>query len=146
MVSKLRRPVLIAAILVALAALRMASTFRVFSATVDEGTHLSAALEIYQFHQYTVQRGNPPLPRVVMGLAPYLGGMRYDPTPPWPDQLKTPLYGSGKYERNLFLGRLGNLLFFILSAICIWLLAREDLGERAALLAVLLFTMEPVIL
>lgn len=139
-------PRLLAAMLIAVAALRMAATFRVFSATVDEGTHLSAGLEIYEFHQYKVQRENPPPPRVVMALAPYLAGMRFDPNPPWPEQLKTPFYGSGKYERNLVLARVGNLLFFILAATCVWLLARDDLGERGALVAVFLFTMEPVVM
>src|SRR5206468_4268038 len=134
-------PGVLAAILIAIGAIRMASTFRLFSATVDEGTHMSAALEIYEFHQYKVQRENPPLTRVVMGLLPYLSGMRFDPNPPWPEQLKTPFYGSGKYERNLALARSGNLLFFILSAVCIWFLARQDLGAPAALVAVLLFTM-----
>src|SRR5258708_18692612 len=117
-----RRAAVIAAILVALAVVRMASTFRLFSATVDEATHISASLEIYQFHQYKVQRENPPLPRVVMGLAPYLGGMRFDPAPPWPLQLKTPFYAHVKYEHNLFLARPGTLFLFILSAPAVLLL------------------------
>jgi 4-amino-4-deoxy-L-arabinose transferase-like glycosyltransferase len=141
-----RRAAAVAAILVAFAVVRMASTFRLFSATVDEATHISASLEIYQFHQYKVQRENPPVPRVVMGLAPYLGGMRFDPAPPWPLQLKTSFYDHGKYEHNLFLARLGNLFFFMLSALAVWLLARDDLGKSGALMAVLLFTMEPIVM
>ncbi len=141
-----RRSALIATLLVAFAVVRMAATFRVFSATVDEATHISASLEIYQFHQYRVQRENPPLTCVVMGIAPYLGGMRFDLAPPWPQQLKTAFYDHGKYEHNLFLARVGNLFFFIVAALAIWLLARDDLGDAGALLALLLFTMEPIVM
>src|SRR3954447_4404980 len=136
---------LVAALLILLAAGRMASTFRVFSATVDEGKHMSASLEIYQFHQYMVQRGKTPVPRVVMGLAPSLGGMRFDPAPPWPGQLNTPFYDHGKYEHNLFLARVGNLFFFVIAALCVWFLGAAELGANGALLAVLLFTMEPIV-
>jgi len=45
------RPAAIAALLMAVGAMRMASTFRVFSATSDEATHIGAGLEIYQYHR-----------------------------------------------------------------------------------------------
>src|SRR5258708_10025056 len=67
-----RRAALIAALLTALAMARMATTFRVFSATTDEAMHVAAGLEIYQFHTYRAQRENPPLPRLVIAAAPYL--------------------------------------------------------------------------
>jgi 4-amino-4-deoxy-L-arabinose transferase-like glycosyltransferase len=135
----------LAVLLVAFAVVRMATTFRVFSATIDEGTHTAAALDLYQFHHYLAQRENPPISRVVNGLAPYLGGMRFHPERPWPQQLAV-LIDEHKYERNLFLVRLGNLLFFVLASFGVWLLARRDLGGDGALLAVLLFTMEPIVL
>jgi Dolichyl-phosphate-mannose-protein mannosyltransferase len=142
-----RRAGLIAALLTAMALARMATTFRVFSATTDEAMHVAAGLEIYQFHSYRAQRENPPLPRLVMAAAPYLGGMRFDPTRPWPLQLRDVFQDAQhKYERNLFLARIGNLLFFALAALLIWFAARDGLGAEGALLAVLLFTMEPVVM
>src|SRR5437016_3727888 len=111
-----RRAALIAALLTALAMARMATTFRVFSATTDEAMHVGGGLEVYQFHQYRAQRENPPLPRLVMAAVPYLGGMRFDPSRPWPLQLRAVFQdGTHKYERNLFLARIGNLLFFAIA-------------------------------
>lgn len=142
-----RRSALFAALLVALAGVRMATTFRVFSATTDEAMHIAAGLEIYQSHQYLVQRENPPLPRLVMAAVPYLGGMRFDPSRPWPLQLRAIFQdGIHKYERNVFLARAGNLLFLALAAFGVWFAARDDLGAHGALLAVLLFTMEPIVM
>lgn len=114
-------------------------TLRVFSATNDEATHVGAGLELYQFHRYLVQRGNPPLPRLVFTAAPYLAGMRFDPSGGFGEQLHSVFYGHGKYERNLFLARCGNLLFFALAAYAVWLLS-------GSVIAVLLFTMEPIVI
>jgi hypothetical protein len=142
-----RRATLIAVLLTGLAMARMATTFRVLSATTDEAVHIAAGLEIYQFHSYQAQRENPPLPHLVMAAAPYLGGMRFDPSRPWPLQLRDIFQdGKHKYERNLFLARCGNLVFFALAAVVIWFAARDDLGAEGALLAVLLFTTEPVVM
>ena len=63
------RPAALAALLIAIGAIRMATTFRVFSATSDEATHIGAGLEVYQYHRYQFQRENPPLPRLVMAIA-----------------------------------------------------------------------------
>lgn len=140
------RPVVLAALLIALGALRIASTWRTFSDTTDEATHVSAGLELLQYHRYQVQPENPPLPRVVMAIAPLAGGMR------WPDEgnrfqrIHEVLYGHGKYERNLVLMRCGNLLFFILAATALFYWVRREIGEREALIAVLLLTMQPIIL
>jgi hypothetical protein len=149
--STARRAAVIATLLTALAVVRMATTFRVFSATTDEAMHVIGGLEVYQFHRYRAQRENPPLPRLVMAAAPYAGGMRFNPDLPWPQPLRAVFQdGQHKYERNIFLARIGNLFFFILSAFAIWFAARDDLGDNrgddGALLAVLLFTMEPIVM
>jgi hypothetical protein len=146
MISRWPRASLIAVIVTALALVRIAATYRVFSATIDEATHVGAGLELLQFHEYRLQRENPPIPPIVMAVAPWLGGMRFSRDQPWPRQLHGVFYDHGKYERNLVLARVGNLLFFALSVFGVWLLARDDLGDSGALLAVLLFTMEPIVL
>ncbi|HEV7425861.1 MAG TPA: glycosyltransferase family 39 protein [Thermoanaerobaculia bacterium] len=140
------RPAAIAALLIAAGAIRMASTFRVFSATSDEATHIGAGLEMYQYHRYLFQRENPPLPRLVLAIAPYLGGMRYDNRGNFPEQIHSIFYGRGDYRANLFRARVGNILFFVIAAVALFVTARDALGGRASLFALFLFTMEPVVL
>ncbi len=140
------RPAALAALLIAIGAIRMATTFRVFSATSDEATHIGAGLDIYQYHRYWFQRENPPLPRLVMAIAPYLGGMRYDNSGNYPEQVHSIFYGHGEYRANLVRARVGNIVFFVIAAVTLFFLARDAIGEKAAVLAVLLFTMEPVVL
>lgn len=132
--------------LIAVAVLRLLPTYRTFSATADEATHVGAGLEIYQFHRYQLQRINPPAARVVLAIAPALGGMRFDPTGDYGAQLHSVFYGSGRYERNLFLSRIGNTFFLVVAAAALFFYVRRRSDELAALIAVFLFTFEPVIL
>lgn len=134
------------ALLIAVALLRIAATWRTFSATADEATHVGAGLELIQFHRYTLHRHNPPLPRLVLATIPWLSGMRFDPRGTFTDQLHSVFYGAGKYESNLARARAGNLFFFLLATAGIWFCAREALDQWGAILAVLLFTTEPMIL
>jgi 4-amino-4-deoxy-L-arabinose transferase-like glycosyltransferase len=140
------RPRLIVLLLIAFALIRVAMTFRVFSATVDEATHIGAGLELIQLHRYQVHRENPPLPRIILSAAPWLGGMRYNPEGGFIAGLHSVFYGNGKYERNLVLARSGNLFFFALAAWTVWILARGALGDAGALIALFLFTTEPIVL
>jgi hypothetical protein len=133
------------AALILIASLRIASTYRLFSDTADEANHVGAGLDLYQNHRYTVQQENPPLPRLVLAAAPYLGGMRRDMSLDFSHQLQS-VFANGKYERDLALARVGNLVFFILAALGVWFLARRVLDETQALIALALFTTQPVIL
>ncbi|HEX7191459.1 MAG TPA: glycosyltransferase family 39 protein [Thermoanaerobaculia bacterium] len=135
----------IVAVLIVIASLRIASTYRVFSDTADEANHVGAGLDLYQNHRYIVQDENPPLPRLVLAAAPYLGGMRRDMSVDFSQQLQS-VFANGKYERDLVLARIGNLVFFVLASIAVWFLARRVLDEKAALIALALFTTQPVIL
>jgi 4-amino-4-deoxy-L-arabinose transferase-like glycosyltransferase len=135
----------VALALIAFAMLRIASTWTTFSATIDEPMHLSAALEIYTQHAFTLQQENPPLPRVVMGLAPWLGGVTFDPARNIGEQLRLVFYSNDRYKTNLVLARSGNLVFFAIAAFAVWAWARRELGGSGGALAVLLFTMQPVI-
>jgi len=137
---------LVATLLITIGALRIASTWRVFSDTVDEATHIGAGLELLQYHQYELQPENPPLPRIVMAAAPLAGGMRWSAQGNRYQKIHGVLYAHGKYERNLVLMRAGNLVFFILGAVALLMWVRREFGERESLIAVLLFTTQPVIL
>jgi len=140
------RPAAIAALLIAVGAMRMASTFRILSATSDEATHIGAGLEMYQYHRYLFQRENPPLPRLVLAIAPYFGGMRYDNRGNFPEQIHSIFYGHGDYRANLVRARVGNIVFFVIAAVALFFTARDAIGERGSLFALFLFTMEPIIL
>jgi 4-amino-4-deoxy-L-arabinose transferase-like glycosyltransferase len=140
------RPAAIAALLIAIGAIRMATTFRTFSATNDEATHLGAGLEALQFHRYVFQSENPPLARVIFAALPFLGGMRFDPRGTFTDQIHSVFYGHGEYRANLFRARAGTIVFFIIAGVALFFAARDELGDTGALAATFLFTMEPVIL
>ena len=140
------RPAVLAALLIAVGTLRIASTWTTFSDTVDEATHISAGLELLQYHRYDLQPENPPIPRIVMAAAPLAGGMRWSTEGNRGQKIHDVLYGHGTYERNLVLMRSGNLFFFILATAALFAWARREFGEREALIAVLLFTTQPIIL
>jgi 4-amino-4-deoxy-L-arabinose transferase-like glycosyltransferase len=139
-------PAAVAAVLIAFGMIRMAATFRVFSATVDEATHVGAGLELLEYHRYRFQRENPPLPRLVLSAAPWAGGMRYDPRGDLSAQLHSIFYGHGEYKANLARARAGNLVFFAIAAVALFYAARDALGDEGALLALFLFTMQPIVL
>ncbi len=132
--------------LIALAVLRIVSTYNIFSATYDESTHVSAGLEVLGQHHYTLQYENPPLPRVIFAIAPYLAGVRYEASTPKWLQVMEVFYANGRYKTNLFLSRMGNLLFFLIAAAATWWWGRRELGSAGGCLVALLFTMQPVVI
>jgi hypothetical protein len=140
------RPTVIAIVLIGIAAIRIASTYTIFSATYDEPTHVSAGLELLTQHRYTLQYENPPLPRLIFAAFARLGGMTFDPHIGPDLQIREVLYANGKYKTNLVMARVANLVFFVVAALAVWWWARRELGPAGGALAVLIFTMQPVIL
>jgi 4-amino-4-deoxy-L-arabinose transferase-like glycosyltransferase len=140
------RPATLAAILIAIGVIRMATTFRIFSATNDEATHIGAGLELFQYHRYLLLRENPPPARVILAAAPWFGGMRYDPRGSFTDQIHSVFYDHGEYRANLVRARAGTVVFFFIAAIALFFTARDALGDAGALIATFLFTMEPIVL
>jgi 4-amino-4-deoxy-L-arabinose transferase-like glycosyltransferase len=140
------RPDSVAVLLIAFAVLRILSTLNVYSATADEPLHVTAGLQIVAEGRYAWQLENPPLPRLVFGALVRLGGAKFDPHREPLEMMRWLFYSSGHYRTALFLARSGNLLFFVLSVLAMWSLARRTLGSQGGLLAVLLFTTQPVLL
>ena len=91
-----------------LSAARIASTYRVFSQTVDEPVHVSAGLQWLTSGNLNVDPEHPPLARIAVALIPYLEGTR-DVLAPGPC-----------YRHDLFVTRIGNLPFFLLAGIGAW--------------------------
>ncbi len=125
--------------LLALGSIRIAATYTTFSETADEPMHLSAGLQILTQHRYALQYQNPPLPRILIALPPWLAGARYDGN----GDVMTEI---GDYRTMLFLARVGTLVFFLIGALATWAWARREVDETTALLALLFFTTQPVIL
>ncbi len=141
-----RRADLVAVGLIVVAMLRVAATLSVLSATTDEPVHVTAGVELLLQHRYTLLPENPPLPRVLFAAPLIAKGVDYDPAGDVKQFLGRTLYSRDEYRTNLVLMRAGNLLFFALAAVCVWRIARRELGPFGAMLASLLFTMQPLVL
>ncbi len=137
---------LAALLLIALAIGRIVSTYHVFSQVYDEPSNFAAGIEWLNKGTYTIDAIHPPLARVAIALAPFLDGLRL---PGYGYKLRVGndlLHSGNRYSHNLALGRLGVLPFFLLAAGIVWVWSRSLFGERAALLAILLFTTLPPVL
>ena len=136
----------LAALLITIAMLRIGATFRTFSATNDEASHVGAGLEIIQYHRYKLQRLNPPLPRLIMAAPPYVSGIRVAERGNFYEQVYSVFYNKRKYEDNLVSARVGNLVFLAIALSAVWLWARHELDERAGLLTLCIFSTQPIVL
>jgi hypothetical protein len=135
-----------AILLVAIGAFRIALTWPTFSEGIDEPIHLASGIEMLTRHEYRLHVVNPPLPRLVFALGPWLDGMTLRGLDPVYSNL-TRVFQSGRgYLRTLAEARAGNLVFFLIAAIATWMWARREAGDFVALIALLLFTTQPVIL
>jgi hypothetical protein len=138
---------LIALILIVIGVLRILPAMSLYSVTSDEPLHVSAGMELVTQHRYHFQAENPPLPRLVFAWPLWrAGGGMFDPALDASTQMKRLFYASGHYVRDIFLARVGNLLFFIIASLATWWLARRELGRLGGLVAMLLFTTQPVVL
>jgi hypothetical protein len=149
-VGKLRPSVLVALTVafVAAAVVWTVVSTSALSVTFDEPHHLATGLEWWQLGTYRWWTENPPLPKVLTALGPYLTGMRLaGPTAtltnPW--DVGTQLFEAGG-ARALILARLGTLPWLLLALGFTFALAggRKDL--RAAFVATALCATYPPLL
>lgn len=133
-------------VLLALGAMRIASTWTTFSETADEPMHLIAGLQILDEQQYTIQLQNPPLPRLLIALLPHFHGARFENTGDPVAEALTKFYATGHYKTMLALARAPNVFFFLLAALALFAWTRAESNSTVALLALFFFTTQPVIL
>ncbi|HVY38252.1 MAG TPA: hypothetical protein VHM31_09955 [Polyangia bacterium] len=106
------------------------------SYTFDEPHHLATGLEWWQFGTYRWWTENPPLPKIVTALIPYLSGMRLPGRPetltpdPWMPGVEL-LEAAPDYVRTLMLARLATTIFLLLTLALTFVLA----GGRKRLLS-----------
>ncbi len=139
-------PALLACALVAVASIRIASTYTVFSFTIDEPGHFACGLEYLGKHVYRYLTEQPPLARAAMALPPYLTGIRPLGEENYNLEGRDVILKSPHPARTLALMRLGILPFFWLACATVYLWTRRQFASGVALLAVTLFTLLPPVL
>ncbi|MGD0775406.1 MAG: glycosyltransferase family 39 protein [Candidatus Solibacter sp.] len=141
-----RRSFVLAATLIALASLRIVSTYSEMSPTWDEPGHMACGLQYLAQHVYRYEAQHPPLARVMSALGPFLAGARPLGIKNQDQEGVAVMYHDGHPERMLTRMRLGILPFFVVAAGVVWLWARRHFGSAAAVLATGLFTLVPTVL
>lgn len=135
-----------AGVLILIALVRIAATFRVLSETTDEALHVAVGLHLFTQHRYGMQFENPPLVPLVLAAPLMLAGVKTPGDGAYVEMLHSVFYSLPSYKTSLFLARVGTLLFFAIAALAMWAWTRRELGDRVATIALLLFTMEPILL
>lgn len=128
------------------ASARVVGTFRVFSATMDEPAHIAAGLEWLERGTFGFGGEHPPLGRVAAALGPYLDGVRLNGRNELEIAMRQILFENGGYVHNLFLARLGMLVFFLVAIAGVLVWTDRLYGGPAALVAGVLFTTTPTVL
>ena len=144
----LNRPVAWAfwvALLLALAILRIVSTYHVFNQTIDEASHIAGGIEWWEKGTYTLEPKHTPLARISVALGPYLAGVRGNGATRWQDTYSI-LSENGKYWHNLILGRVAVLPYFVIATLVVFFWTKRLFGAATALIAVAIFTQLPTIL
>ncbi len=141
-----RAHALIACLLAAVGTARIVSTYRVFNHTIDEPDNLAAGMEYLSTGKYRYEDTHPPLARVFAAIGPYLAGERFHPGPDAYSEGYRILGHGAHYDRILALGRVGNLVFFWVASLVVFLWGLRAGGPAAAVLATLLFTTLPPVL
>ena len=126
-------------------------TYTVYGPTADEGDHIAGGMEWLSHSTFNMDPIDPPLPRVIIALGPYIMGVRPSATGnPWAPNSEWGEGGrilhSGNFRHILYEARAGTLLFFIFSVYLVWSRTRLWIGESYAYVAVVLFCLLPPIL
>ncbi|MEO8379639.1 MAG: glycosyltransferase family 39 protein [Acidobacteriota bacterium] len=133
------------AALTILAVVRVASTHRTFSATVDEPIHLASGYEWFK-GEFTTDMTHPPLARVLGALPLRLEGLPYPRPTNMIERGNQLLYAGNHYVKNLARARMGNLLLLIVAILSVAAWARRAFSTEVALASVALFTSLPLLL
>lgn len=125
---------------------RVILTYPVFSQTSDELNHIAAGMELLDRGVYTYEVDHPPLARVASAIGPYLLGRRSHGETWLRTEGKEILFDGGDPTLTLAAARAGILPFLVVAVFVVWSWAKALGGPITGALAVLLFTMLPVVL
>ena len=121
--------------LLAVAVLRIVSTYHVFNQTIDEASHIAGGIEWWEKGTYTLETKHTPLARISVALGPYLAGVRGNGATRWEDTY-TILSENGRYWHNLTLGRIGVIPYFVIATLIVFFWTKRLFGGASAVLAV----------
>jgi hypothetical protein len=141
-----RLSALAATALVLVSMARVASTWHELSETSDEPAHVRSGLEWLGPGTYRFSTIDPPLSRLPVAVGPYLAGYRFAPPGFSPPQGRSVDELDSDDPGPLSLARAGVLPMFALAAATVWLWARCAAGPLVALLAVVIFALDPTVL
>jgi len=133
----------IVALLIFIASVRIAATYRTFSPTFDEPAHIACGMEWLERGTYTYEDQHPPLARVAAALLPWLNGNRGHSHP---NMWEEGWLIVADDPANLILARAGILPFFWIACVSLFYLAREIVDSVVATWSVAFFTLLPPIL
>lgn len=142
---------LAAAGLLAILTAELMLSMRQMSLTVDEGAHLYAGYQHWRARDFGVNPEHPPLVKMVAAL-PLLGMNLKQPHPPNPIFIVEEYAGGDELmqanDMNLLLtrSRTAVSVFTLLLGVLVFAMGYEMFGPQAALLALALFTFEPMVL
>lgn len=134
------------AVLLAVTLWRVASTYEVFSHTVDEPAHIAAGMQFFQKGRVEGDLVQAPLARLFVAAGPYLvaldetRGCRID------REEKMMQCEGERYWRTLAAARLGTLPFLVLLLTVVWRWGTRLAGPAAGLLAAALLANTPPVL
>ena len=134
------------AALTIIAVVRVGSTNRVFSETLDEPVHVAAGYHWLTERDYRMDLNHPPLARILFALPLRLAGIPKPPPINDVEQGNFLFYYGDRYEKNLARARHGNLVLLIVAIVAIALWTRRTFSPGVAILAVAMFTTLPPIL
>jgi Dolichyl-phosphate-mannose-protein mannosyltransferase len=133
------------AALTIVAAVRVASTHRVFSVTIDEPLHLAGGWQ-WLGGDYTIDISHPPLARVLAALPLRFAALPDPPPGSDVEQGNAILYAGDRYEKTLARARIGNLVLLIAGILAVAALARRAFGDLVSVIATALYTNLPPLL
>jgi 4-amino-4-deoxy-L-arabinose transferase-like glycosyltransferase len=141
-----RRSLALALGLIAIATVRIVSTYRVFSFTIDEPGHFACGLEYLSKHVHRYLTEQPPLAQAAIALPPYLAGIRPLGEGNYNLEGRDVILQSRRPNRTLALMRLGILPFFWLACGVVYVWCRRHFAGTVTTLAVAMFTLLPPVL
>jgi hypothetical protein len=125
---------------------RIVSTYNVLATTGDEPAHIACGLQYVAQHVYHYETQHPPLTRAMIAVLPYLNGTRPRGKPTFQLEGWDLITYEHHPAQTVMLMRLGNLPFFILGCVVVYLWGRRYFGAAVGVIAALCFTLIPTIL
>ena len=146
-----RRSAILACLLVLIASARIAATYTVFNHTTDEPAHIACGMQWLDRHVYLYEPQHPPLARVAAALGPYLLGIRSQGTPGTGLEQESLegaaiLYYGPPLRPYAGPGAAGNLPFFWLACLVVYVWGKRSYGPAVAVIALFFFSFLPPVL